>query len=131
MNRGARPLVLCTLLAALTGCDDREAASFRKVGTRTLAKVEALASEANNRFNLRLEEAGATADHLTLPARVRARLRWDQALAGTDVQVQAEGGAITLTGTVRTDDQRKRAVELAESTAGVTGVTERLAVAAQ
>jgi osmotically-inducible protein OsmY len=129
VNRGARTVLVFALLAFLAGCDDREAASFRKVGAKTLAKVEALAGEAGSRLGVRLEETQAKVDHFTVPARVRARLRWDQALAGADVQVQADGAAVTLTGTVRTDEQRRRAVELAQSTAGVTAVTERLAVA--
>ena len=63
-----------------------------------------------------------------LDARVSARLRWDKALAGSKIQVQAKDGVVELKGPVIDLAQRRRAVELAESTAGADKVTDLLEV---
>jgi len=62
----------------------------------------------------------------SLAARVRARLSWDKSLEGSAIQVQATGGLVELTGLVRDLEQRQRAVELANSTVGVSQVADVL-----
>jgi osmotically-inducible protein OsmY len=60
---------------------------------------------------------------------VLTRLRWDKGLAGTAVQVDTPGtGVVRLQGTVADDQQRRRAVDLAESTQGVEKVVDELTV---
>jgi osmotically-inducible protein OsmY len=60
--------------------------------------------------------------------RVKSRLEGDRQLAGVDVAVSAEGGAVKLRGVVPTAAARLRAVELAETTVGVEKVIDELAV---
>jgi osmotically-inducible protein OsmY len=60
---------------------------------------------------------------------VLTRLRWDKGLAGTAVQVDTPGtGVVRLQGIVADDQQRRRAVDLAESTQGVEKVVDELTV---
>jgi hypothetical protein len=68
---------------------------------------------------------------MALDARVSARLRWDKVLSNEQIQVQATGGMIELKGTVRDLTQRRRAVELAESTVGTEQVLDLLEVPTQ
>ena len=68
---------------------------------------------------------------MALDARVSARLRWDKTLSNEQIQVQATGGLIELKGTVRDLGQRRRAVELAESTVGTEQVLDLLEVPTQ
>jgi hypothetical protein len=68
---------------------------------------------------------------MALDARVSARLRWDKVLSSEQIQVQANGGVIELKGTVRDLIQRRRAVELAESTVGTEQVLDLLEVPTQ
>jgi len=68
---------------------------------------------------------------MALDARVSARLRWDKTLSNEQIQVQATGGVIELKGTVRDLGQRRRAVELAESTVGTEQVLDLLEVPTQ
>ena len=68
---------------------------------------------------------------MALDARVSARLRWDKTLSNEQIQVQATGGVIELKGTVRDLGQRRRAVELAESTLGTEQVLDLLEVPTQ
>ena len=66
------------------------------------------------------------ADLMPVADRVRVRLRTDQQLDGALLTVVASGGEVTLRGEVKTAAQRLRAVELAQSTTGVTKVTSEL-----
>src|SRR5437868_14702444 len=68
---------------------------------------------------------------VAVDARVSARLRWDKILSNEKIQVQATGGVIELKGTVRDLTQRRRAVELAESTVGAEQVVDLLEVPTQ
>jgi osmotically-inducible protein OsmY len=55
-------------------------------------------------------------------------LRYEKALTDTSIQVVASESGVELKGKVKTAAQKKRAVELAESTTGVDRVTESLEV---
>jgi len=68
---------------------------------------------------------------MALDARVSARLRWDKVLSSEQIQVQANGSVIELKGTVHDLIQRRRAVELAESTVGTEQVLDLLEVPTQ
>jgi osmotically-inducible protein OsmY len=59
---------------------------------------------------------------------VAARLRWDKSLEGSDIQIQVNEKTVELQGTVENLLQRRRAVDLAESTVGVAKVDDRLEV---
>jgi hypothetical protein len=61
-------------------------------------------------------------------ARVTLRLRYEKTLAGSSIQVAAIEGGLELKGKVKDARQKKRAVELAESTTGVDRVTVSLEV---
>ncbi len=69
-------------------------------------------------------------DALPLEERVRIRVQADKALDGVDVTVVCMGdaGEIKLKGIVANPAQRQRAIELAESTAGVEKVIPELAI---
>ena len=60
--------------------------------------------------------------------RVRVRLRTDAALDGARITVSAEGGVVKLGGKADTAAQRERAVQLAQTTTGVTKVNQEIAV---
>jgi hypothetical protein len=64
----------------------------------------------------------------TVDERVRARLRTDAALDGANVSVSADSGVVKLTGKAETSAQRERAVQLAQTTKGVTKVEQEIAV---
>jgi hypothetical protein len=62
-------------------------------------------------------------------ARVNSRLRWDKQLVGAtlDLEVLADGKTI-LRGIVIDESAKKRAVDLAQSTVGVTSVVDELKI---
>jgi hyperosmotically inducible protein len=64
----------------------------------------------------------------SLTGKIKAKIALDDTVKGTDINVDNADGVVTLTGTVKTDAQHKRAVQLARETAGVTSVIDRLTV---
>lgn len=60
--------------------------------------------------------------------RVRARLRTDAGLENAKITVSAKDGVMKLGGKAETSAQRERAVQLAQSTSGVTKVEQEIAV---
>jgi osmotically-inducible protein OsmY len=75
--------------------------------------------------------ARAKVDELGTEGRVYGRLRWDKALAGSTLDVQAAGSTITLIGTVPNQSAREKAITLARDTVGVTNVVDQLSLAAK
>ncbi len=64
-----------------------------------------------------------------LLARVTNRIRWDKRLVNSVLQIEAQlDGAVILRGSVVDAAAKNRAVDLAESTVGVTKVVDELAV---
>jgi len=59
---------------------------------------------------------------------VNDRLSDDYYLDASDVEVQVQNTEVTLTGTVRSRNDKRRAEDLAESVSGVTNVENRLRV---
>ena len=60
--------------------------------------------------------------------RVRARIRTDAGLEGAKITVSAKGGIVKLGGKAESSVQRERAVQMAQTTTGVTKVDQEIAV---
>ena len=71
-----------------------------------------------------------TAQERDVLARVGKRIDWDKKMAGSTLRVEVQpGGVVILQGSVPTAAAKLRAVDLVESTTGVTSVVDQLAVA--
>jgi osmotically-inducible protein OsmY len=117
------PLLVAVSLVMALGCRNHDADCLARVAQRAAAKGEALASDVSP-----LQALHANLDEWTLDARVAARLRWDKSLEGAQIRVTITGDVVELKGAVNNEDQRKRAVALAESTTGVGQVSEFLEI---
>jgi len=120
-------LFLASLLAC--ACNNDDADRLARVGRKTAEKVDEVSGGAPGKLANGLQVMRADLDEVGLDSRVAARLRWDKTLADAAIQVRARGSAIELSGRVADLSQRRRAVELAESTAGVDKVKDELIVA--
>ena len=129
--RGARracsPLVALMVLA--TGCNPDDAERMVRLGRKVTARVETLAADQDGGLNKSWQAICNGWQETTLAGRVTARLRWDKKLADAQIQVSATGNIVELKGSVRDPEQRRRAVELAESTTGADKVTDTLEAA--
>ncbi len=63
-----------------------------------------------------------------LVPRVYGRLHWDKALNASQLMVKAEGGTVTIRGTVPDQAAKAKVIALAKDTVGVTRVVVQLHV---
>lgn len=118
---------LAGALLATCGCSNEDAEHLMRVGKVTAAKVEALTG-GNDKLLGGWQAVRGDLNEVGLDARVALRLRWDKSLADVRIEVQAKDGQVELKGTVNDLTQRRRAVDLAESTAGAEKVTDLLEI---
>jgi len=64
-----------------------------------------------------------------LTTKIKAKMALDDTVRAASIDIDTDGTVVTLSGTVRTESERTRAVQLARETDGVTRVVDRLAVA--
>ena len=87
------------------------------------AAVDARATVREARDEVKQQAAAAA-----LTAKIKAKLTLDDGVTAGDIDVDTEGGVVTLTGTVQSKDEQRRAVRIATETAGVTRVVNHLQV---
>jgi osmotically-inducible protein OsmY len=119
-------LFLAIVGGALAASKRTDAETLTRIGRTATEKVTAVLPE-------REQVVGplAKVQFGTLTAvddRVRARLRTDAALDGARITVDAANGVVKLGGKAETSAQRERAVQLAQTTTGVTKVEQEIAV---
>lgn len=64
----------------------------------------------------------------TLTGKIKAKITLDDTLKRSSIGVDTSDGAVTLSGTVASETQRTRALQLARETDGVKSVTDRLTI---
>ena len=84
------------------------------------AEISAKAAEAATQAQAALADGSVT-------AKIKAKMALDDTLDSKSIHVEFINGVVTLTGTVRTSAERKRAVDLARETKGVKSVMDRMA----
>ncbi len=145
MNRNMHfraPLIgALTLAAALVGCnkqpDDRTAgqkldgaiAEAKQAGAD--AKVEAgqAMDKAENKLKNATASASEAVSDATIVTKINAALMADDRLKATKIDVKAEDGRVTLTGTAPDAGSQARATTLASAVNGVRSVDNQLVVA--
>lgn len=73
-------------------------------------------------------EAQRVAIDAGLTAKIKAKMALDDAIEAARLDVDTAHGVVTLSGSVRSEAERQRALQLARETDGVTSVTDRLTV---
>lgn len=63
-----------------------------------------------------------------LTKRIQDRIKWDKRVSNTDVHVMSRSGKVTLIGNVDSSMKQMAALELAQSTKGVTSVENKIEV---
>ena len=95
-----------------------------------IAKREAakLATQAAARANDAAGKAGDTLSDSALTAKIKSKMVLDDEVNARGIDVDTSDATVTLTGVVRSTDERDRAVQLARETRGVTKVVDKLRV---
>lgn len=63
-----------------------------------------------------------------LTAKIKSKMALDDTINATSIDVDTVGTVVTLTGSVRSEAERAKALQLARETAGVTAVQDRLVI---
>jgi osmotically-inducible protein OsmY len=95
------------------------------VDTNKAREVGAKVGEATAKAANQAEEAIAPA---AVTAKIKSKMALDDLVKARNIDVDTNGTVVTLTGLVGSEAERKRAVELANETQGVTSVIDHLLV---
>ncbi len=122
-----RRFSLGIVLASALGCSQEDADRVGQICQTAADKIET-ASGASGKVSTGWQALRATMSHTAADGRVVARMLWDQSLCEVEIQVQlVDRGTVRLMGNV-TADQKRRAVEIAQTTQGVEKVVDELTV---
>ena len=67
-------------------------------------------------------------DEAALTAKIKSKMALDDTVKALSIDVDTKGTVVTLSGSVHSEAERAKAVQLARETAGVTAVNDRLVV---
>jgi osmotically-inducible protein OsmY len=112
----------------LGGCNRQDADRLAKVSRKGLARAQCLLGAVTDGLPTGFQGGLELVNDAGLDHRVTARLRWDKTLEGTSIEVRTQGNVVELRGKVHDLPQRRRAVEIAETTMGVDKVTDALQI---
>jgi osmotically-inducible protein OsmY len=87
----------------------------------TGAKIGEATAKAANQAEDAVKDGAVT-------AKIKSKMVLDDLVKARNIHVETDGTVVTLTGVVDSEAERKRAVELAKETEGVTSVTDHLRV---
>src|SRR4030095_1477094 len=85
------------------------------------AKIGEATAQAANQAKAAITPAAVT-------AKIKSKMALDDLVKARNIDVDTNGTVVTLTGVVGSEAERKRAVELAKETEGVTSVIDHLQV---
>ena len=118
--------LLAVVAVAVSGFGAEDASRLGRIGRLIAARAESLSGGAGGKLTAGLQAAASVSGDASLASRVQARLRWEKELADTAIEVTEDGSTVELKGKVANQDQKRRAVELAQGTAGVDKVVDSL-----
>jgi hypothetical protein len=126
-NHRRKWLLALGMVVLAAGCDGEDADRLARVGRKVNEKFHALTGGPQEKLSSGWLAMRSNFDDATLDTRVAVRLRWDKALTTASIRVNtASEGVVELKGKVTDLNQRRRAVEVAQSTAGVSEVKDSL-----
>jgi osmotically-inducible protein OsmY len=120
-----RVRLLCLCLIVLTGCVRQDTEILSRVGRKLAEKAQSSTADLRDKLPFRLTTASAEP---ALVDHIQQRLSTDKLLAASKIDVQVHGAEVELIGTVEREEQKNRAVDLAETTRGVEKVVISLQV---
>jgi hypothetical protein len=130
IRRFRASFVLLGFAATLSGCAKADTERLAKVGAKIAQRAESLLPGGKGPLTHAWQVLPLPTGEVAVDARVAARLNWEKSLADAHVEVRSlPGEAVELRGSVRDLEQRRRAVAVAEATAGVEKVEDHLEIA--
>jgi hyperosmotically inducible periplasmic protein len=112
---------------AVAGADRTDRPDLSKARERGERTGEAIGTAAE-RAGEAASQAGEVLSDAAVTAKIKSKMALDDHVSASSISVTTKDGRVTLTGTVGSDDERRRAVDLARDTKGVTAVDDRIIV---
>ena len=94
----------------------------------TIGRTEKAAGELGGRAAQAAQKMDEFVSDAALTGKIKSKMALDDHVSAGDISVKTTDGRVTLAGRVATDEERRRAVELARDTKGVQSVDDRLTV---
>jgi osmotically-inducible protein OsmY len=116
-------LVPTIALVFCAGCNQQDAECLSRIGRKMAVHARSGAGEVGGKVDLRWARKEPS-----LQEKVQDRLRFENTLTELTFEVSVKEKEVELKGTVKTPLQRQRALELAETVAGVDKVVDSLKV---
>jgi hypothetical protein len=91
-------------------------------------RAREIGAEAGEKTAAAVNQAKSALDDAALTAKIKSKMALDDTVKALNVDVDTSNGVVTVSGTVRSDAERQRALQLARETDGVRQVTDRLVV---
>ena len=135
MIRGLFKLILFVVVvvivgAFLLGYDVRDFrgldGSRDVVGTAGSERAREVGAEVGERTSEAADATRRAIGEGTLTSKIKAKMALDDTVRALKIDVDTQGTVVTLTGTVRSETERQRALALARETEGVSQVVDRL-----
>lgn len=126
-------LVATSALAFLSlaaGCDQAQEDRAAKAASEAVRDANETLQRAGEAVREGAREAGLAAEDAGITARIKTALIADQAVNGADINVDTNGGKVTLSGHLPDQAQVDRALQIARGVEGVKAVENRLTVSA-
>jgi BON domain len=113
------------MLIVAAGCNRHDAEALSRIGKKVAVHAKTSAGEVGNKVDLRWASG---LREPTLQEKIHDRLRFENTLTDLTFEVTVKDKEVELKGTVKTATQRQRALELAETVAGVDRVIDEIIV---
>lgn len=107
---------------------ERPVATTGTVPQVDTARARATGAAVGEKIAVGASQAEHALENGALTAKIKAKMALDDSVKALGINVDTADGVVTLTGTVHSQAERTRAVQLARETAGVTSVHDRLTV---
>jgi osmotically-inducible protein OsmY len=97
-------------------------------GTIDKEKARERGAELGEKAAVATEHIREAAHETTITTKIKAKMALDDSVKSRTIDVSTDGGTVTLSGTVGSTAERRRAVTLARETDGVKAVTDHLVI---
>jgi hyperosmotically inducible periplasmic protein len=99
-------------------------------GTRPVdtSKAREAGAAVGEKVAIGANEAQRAVGSAALTGKIKAKMALDDTVKAAAIDVETDGGVVTLKGTIRSEAERTRAVQLARETDGVVSVRDQLVV---
>ena len=114
---------------ATSGTVDTEKA--RERGAEIGKKAAEVSAKAQQSAEVAATKVKETVEETAITSKIKAKMALDDSVKSRTIDVSTDGSTVTLSGTVGSTAERRRAVALARETDGVTTVIDRLVVEAR